>query len=221
MKIHAYIKASVTDTQDSYNQRLLIDEYTKNQDLEICYYEDIESENVPEFQQLMNNLNEGDIIIATKLDRLVQTIKAGLAFRHHLIKKKILLICLDFSGDFLEDKSLEIFIELLCEFERKTKPLSEKISEGMSSSENMRSRPPFGWKFVGKGLDYEEVPEQQKVIKKILSLWNAGNHDSKYGIIAKKLNEDGDNLILSLNKIKPTKNKFYAETVKRIINFNN
>lgn len=84
---------------------------------------------------------------------------------------------------------------------------------------NNRTRPPFGWKCVAKGKDFEPVPEQQEVLKKIMNLHVGGMNLSQ---IAKTLNAQGDNLTLSLNKKKgstfsETAPIFHAMTIKRIL----
>lgn len=224
MKTHIYTRIDVPDLNKLNEQKNLINDYTKDQGLDTVYYSDIEPgftiKDRPGLERLMNNLNDGDLIITTDLGRLAQTIEDGLFLRRRFIKQKILLICLDFSGDFLSEENLEIFIDTLNNYKKETKLALER-SPSKTPDEKPRSRPPFGWKCVGKNLDYQEVPEQQRVIKKILSLRDQNTKDSKYSRIAKRLNEDGDNLTIALNKPNPKSGyRFYAQSIIRIIEVN-
>lgn len=87
----------------------------------------------------------------------------------------------------------------------------------LSKEGKLRSRAPFGYKFVGKDRDLEPEPSQQAVIEKI-KLMHAAN--MKLAQIAKELNTKGDNLVLLNNKKTLPEHKiplFYAQTVKRIL----
>jgi DNA invertase Pin-like site-specific DNA recombinase len=57
----------------------------------------------------------------------------------------------------------------------------------LSSVGKLRGPPPFGWRFISKEADFEEIPEQQAII----SLRKSG---LSYTKITNKLNEDGDDL---------------------------
>jgi len=221
MKTHIYTRIS-TPYQNLTNQRKRIDDEIKNQNLDCIYYEDVGSgtifENRPGLKRLLDNLSEGDIVIVTELSRLIRTIENGMILREILIEKKILLICLDMTENLLEKENLEIFIQILRNSEREINTISKRISIGMKFGKNTRSPPPFGWKFVGRGIAYKEVPEQQKILKKIFELQNANNQNLSYEKIARILNENGDNLTLALNKLNPKQEyKFHGTTIKRIL----
>jgi hypothetical protein len=97
---------------------------------------------------------------------------------------------------------------------------STRVKEAMkflSDNHKLRTRPPFAWKFVGKGKDYAPVPEQQIVIAKIKHMYANGY---KLSQIAKYLNSIGDNMFLPKNRGEdppqiPT--VFYPQTIKRIL----
>jgi hypothetical protein len=98
----------------------------------------------------------------------------------------------------------------------KGRNISANVSANMlraSREGKLRNRQPFGYKFVGKDKDFEEIPEQMIVLNKILIWHDRGINNSK---IAKYLNDSGDNIVLSLNK-KDKIQLFYPETVRNIL----
>lgn len=66
----------------------------------------------------------------------------------------------------------------------------KRVSNGMKNLSNkniLRSRPPFGYKFIGKQSPFEKDEEQQKVIEIIKDLYL--NNKMKINKIATYLNE--------------------------------
>ncbi|MEM3062440.1 MAG: recombinase family protein [Nitrososphaerota archaeon] len=79
----------------------------------------------------------------------------------------------------------------------------------------LRTKAPFGWKFVGKNQDMIPDPEQQSIIEKIKEMHLSGLN---FNQIAKRLNLTGDNKCLNNNKKKLSENPiFYSHTIKRIL----
>lgn len=172
----------------------------------------------PEFNKMMDGLKPGETVIVCELSRFSRNMKNTVETFSKFEEMGVNFISLNPPLDLStpEGKILLKYGSMLSQVEES---LSEHISSSMkilSAGGKLRSRPPFGWRFVSKDEDMVQVPEQQQVIEKIKRL-----HGEKLGYtaIAKKLNEDGDNLCLEANK-KSKKKKtpiFYAQTVKRIL----
>lgn len=112
-----------------------------------------------------------------------------------------------------------IFTVLMSFYQLERENLSKTISDNMqriSKEGKLRSRPSFGWKFVGKDRDFLPIPEQMKVIDKIMKLYSEGVNRNR---IATILNADGDNSCLNLNKRTNTESfkVFYPDTIKYIL----
>ena len=84
----------------------------------------------------------------------------------------------------------------------------------LSKEGHLRSSAPFGFRFVAKDKDFEPVPEQQEVIKKIIEMFN---EDPCISRIVDKLNEEGFNRVLNLNKKMTRERKFTRYLVTTIL----
>ncbi len=78
----------------------------------------------------------------------------------------------------------------------------------------LRTKAPFGWKYVGWDKDLESVPEQQIIIKRVIEMHKQGMTLSG---IATRLNTEGANSCLTLNKASDKVQVFYGQTIKRIL----
>lgn len=172
----------------------------------------------PEFNKMIGGLKTGETIIVCELSRFSRNMKNAVETFAKFEEMGVNFISLNPPLDLStpEGKALLKYGSILSQVEES---LSEQVSSSMmalSAEGKLRSRPPFGWKFVSKGEDLAKVPEQQAVIEKIKRLYAT---KPSYTGIAKKLNEEGDNLVLEANK-KTQKVKtplFHAQTIKRIL----
>ncbi|MEM3062730.1 MAG: recombinase family protein [Nitrososphaerota archaeon] len=175
--------------------------------------------NRPALQHLINDLSKGEYIIVSDLSRLSRSTYDALGMFEMFKSKEVNFVCLSPDIDFSTPIGEMMFTVLIAVHRLERQNISMHVSNTMktlSKEGKLRTRPPFGYKFVGKDKDLEPEPDQQKVIDKIKLMYLAG---TKVAQIAKKLNEDGDNKCLINNK-KTTPDKiplFYPETVKRIL----
>lgn len=104
------------------------------------------------------------------------------------------------------------------QLERKNTALKVKgAMQTLKSQGKLRGRPPFGWKFAGKENDFVPDPEQQDVLEKIKQMHIEGE---TLNMIARRLNDAGDDRVLGNNKKHPEKfenAKFHQPTIKRIL----
>lgn len=222
-----YCRVSTTMQLDGISldtQQKRIKEYCTFKQLNLIKtYEDagISAKNVdrPGLQQLIKEMQSGDSVIICDLSRLSRRTSDALQLFEDFKKRGVNFICLNPSIEFSTPIGQLMFTVLMAVHQLERENISSHVKANMnqlSREGKLRSRPPFGYKFIGKDLDLEPEPEQQKVIEKIKKLFGENNGYTK---IAKILNEDGDNKCLNNNKRVPTEKepKFYAQTIKRIV----
>ena len=172
----------------------------------------------PGLQDLISSLQRGDSLIICTLCRLSRDTRNLLNLIDHFKIKGVNFICLEPELDTSTPIGMAVLtiLSVMKQLERET--ISKNVSINMQrlSQENkLRSRAPFGYRFVSKNLDFESIPEQQEVIEIIIHNHCFGHTPSK---IATILNESGYGQTLNLNKNKPRPDpKFFPETVKRIL----
>lgn len=175
--------------------------------------------NRPALKQLMSEMQKGEYVIVSDLSRLSRNTRDALNLFEEFKTNGVHFVCLnpDIQFDTPVGELLYTIMVAVHRLERQN--ISSHVSANMqrlSRESKLRSRPPFGFKFVGKDQDLQPEPAQQQVVEKIKSLHAEGMGYTK---IAKKLNEDGDNVCLNNNKksIKEKVPLFYAQTIKRIL----
>lgn len=172
----------------------------------------------PGLQQLINEVQSGDSIIITDLSRLSRNTRETLQLFHDFKEKGVYFICIELDVDFNTPIGAMLMTVLMSVHQLERENTSANVSANMqrlSREGKLRSRAPLGFRFVGKDRDLEPVPEQQRVIERIKTMYSSG---MKYLQIAKQLNEEGENRVLNLNK--KDQNKiyvFHAETIRRIL----
>lgn len=174
-------------------------------------------ENRPELQRLLKEVRKEEFVIITDISRLSRNTKDAITILEDFKEKKISLVSLDIGLDFSTSAGTLVFT-LLCsvaKMERENISRSVKVNlQRLSKEGKLRARPPFGYKFVSKEEDYEQVPEQQLVIEKIKTLFR---EDPCLSRIAERLNKDGDNKTIALNKKEQKEYQFTRHLVEIIL----
>ncbi len=173
--------------------------------------------NRPELLRLLNDSKRGDYIIICELSRLSRSTKDSLTILEDLKTKGVNLVCLSPDIDFSTATGTLIFtvISAISKLERER--IADNVKNNLqqlSKNNKLRSRPSFGYKFVGKDKDFEPVPEQQAVIQKIISLFEK---DACISRVVDQLNKDGDNKVLNLNCKMARERKFTRYLVTTIL----
>lgn len=174
--------------------------------------------NRPSLLELLRGIQEGDHIIFSDLSRLSRDTRDILTINQIIKAKKAILVCLEPDIDFSTPAG-EMMMSVLTSLHKYERDITaQKVSDNMkylAAEGKLRSRAPFGWKFVGKDKDFEPVPEQQQVIKFCITAHNSGMGREQ---IATTLNTNGYAYIFNLNKKKPCKNpQFHGHTIKTIL----
>lgn len=172
----------------------------------------------PEMLRLLREIQKEDNIIVSNLSRFSRNVLDSLVLFKEFDSKGVNFICLSPEIDFSTNIGRTIFTILMsfAEYERKNTIENIKVNmQRLSHEGKLRTKAPFGWKFVGKDKDMEEDTEQQAVLQIIKNLYSCG---STFNRIAVFLNCNGYNKTLSLNKKNQSKEQlFYAATIKNIL----
>jgi site-specific DNA recombinase len=184
-------------------------------------YKDIavsgKTEDRDDFQLMMSECKSGEAIICYDLTRFSRRTKGGITLLEDLETKGVRLCSLDIDADFGTPTGRILFTVLMAFGQYERELTSQKVSDTMkrlSQAEKLRSRAPFGWKFVGKDKDMVEDKEQQEVIEIIKRM---RKKDYSFNDITRYLNEKGYNKCINNNKKKPVEGiKFYAQKVSTI-----
>jgi putative DNA-invertase from lambdoid prophage Rac len=134
----------------------------------------------PEGRKLLKAVQPGDIVIASKLDRMFRSASDALRVIEALRRKKVSLYLLDVGGDCTGDGIAKLVVTILsavAEFERyRTR---ERILEVVADRRKRGLpfggvRPPFGFR-VGAAGKLQPEPQEQRAVRLIKQL-NARKH---------------------------------------------
>lgn len=174
--------------------------------------------NRPGLMEMIKSIQKGDYLIFSTLSRLGRNAVEILQTVDLIKKKKATLVLLDLKVDSSTPTGKVVIGIMGMLYEQERENIAQNVSDNMqrlSREGKLRGRPPFGWKFVDKELDFEVVPEQQEVINIIVTLRAEGNNNSK---IAEQLNSEGKNVTLTMNKANPKVGQlFFPGTVAKIL----
>lgn len=204
-------------------QKERIEEHCRYKKLDLVgIYEDAgisgKSMDRPSLQKLLKDMTKGSYVIVCDLDRLGRNTIEALQMLEMFKDKGINFVCLNPDIDYSTPTGELIYVVLSAIAKLQRKNIAKNVSVNMlrlSAAGKLRSRSPFGWKFISKDKDLEPIPEQQAVIEKIKRYHGDGLNLSQ---ISKRLNAEGDYITLTLNKKNTDKTQqFYTQTVKDIL----
>lgn len=175
----------------------------------------------PQFNLLLSEVRPKELIIVWDLSRFSRKTWHAIKTAEELFEKKIYLVSLKDKIDLSTAMGKCVFAMTCAFFALERDKVRERTSaalQHLSREGKLRSRAPFGWKYMGRDKDMVAIPEQQTVIQYIVHWYRT----ESLGIssIAARLNAQGLNKTLCLNKKPEDQNKefvFHPETVKRIL----
>ena len=176
--------------------------------------------NRPQLKQLFSDILTDEFMLVTDLSRFSRSTLDAITMVKDLETKGAYLVTITDNIDFSTPMGRCMFRMLMSFHELERETISANISTNMqrlSREGKLRTRPPFGWKFVSKDQDLEIVPSQQECIEKIKQMYLSG---IKIAQITRTLNSDGSVNCLHANKrtVKPELTpRFYDQTVRRIL----
>jgi len=227
-KARGYVRVStsyqVEDGQSMETQEKKIKSHCEYKGLELVrLYKDagISAKDTrrPALQSLLKEAEEGDYVIVSDLSRLSRNTRDALNMFEEFKERNIKFVCLSPDIDLSTPVGNLLLTIMMAVHHLERQNIGAHVSSNMqrlSREGKLRTRPPFGYKFVSKDQDYDPVPEQLEVKDKILRMHCEGK---KLSQISTQLNLDGDNRVLNMNKRSQADKTsvFYPQTIKRIL----
>lgn len=132
------------------------------------------ADNRPALVKLREKLKENQVVIVTSISRICRNLKNALEINDELKIKKCSFVILDLNVD-TNDLNGQLIFNVMNSFsEFEAKQTAHRISTVLKHIRDKQNRPiskPFyGWRFVAKGQPFEEVPEEQEMVRYIKRL---------------------------------------------------
>jgi DNA invertase Pin-like site-specific DNA recombinase len=162
-------------------------------------------------QHIINNIQGTEVLVVASYTRFARNIKDAIDLHAKLSKRGAKLAILDMQIDTNTPygELIFIFMGALASFE--SKQIGKRVSTTMQQKSiegSLRGKPPFGYRFVGKKLPFERVPEEQATIEMIRDLRKTNPLMSLKEICVK---------LTDLNRPSGSKKKKGSETGERIV----
>lgn len=134
----------------------------------------------PDGKRLLDDAKKGDVVVASKLDRLFRSTVDALSTAERLKKAGIDLILIDMGVEPVTSNGAAKFffgiLAMAAEFERDR--IHERTQDGRrvkrSNNGHLGGPPPFGFEVVGQGREAKMQPSEieQPVVATIKKLWH-------------------------------------------------
>ena len=121
---------------------------------------------------MLAKLNDGDIVIAAKLDRCFRSALDALTVVEHLKQRGVKLHLLDLGGDIAGNGLSKLFLTIAAAFaEAERDRIRERVSQTKADQRQrgryLGGRRPFGWQFDSDGALVEDAAEQEMIAEMI------------------------------------------------------
>lgn len=145
-------------------------------------------------RRMLEEIGKGDTIIVSSICRLSRITKDLLIYYDNFVKKGAHFCSLNPEFDTSTPEGQLVFKAYAAvaneKPEEKADTLSTTSHNGRGTAKS-RSKPPFGWRFVGPDLPHEKDADEQRIIEKIRRFRLEEPRLNLSGI-CRHLNEDGD-----------------------------
>lgn len=171
-----------------------------------------------EFKRALDDVRSGEFFIVHDLARFSRSTLDAMMIVKSFDERGVQFVSIRENIDLSDPMGRCLFRMLMNFYELERDKISANVKanlQRLSAEGKLRTKAPFGWRYVSKDKDMEKDPEQQVVIAKIVDMHRAGHNLNK---IAQILNSSGDGRTLNNNKKTPSPNPvFYSHTIKRIL----
>ena len=121
---------------------------------------------------MLTKLNDGDIVIAAKLDRCFRSALDALTVVEHLKQRGVKLHLLDLGGDIAGNGLSKLFLTIAAAFaEAERDRIRERVSQSKADQRQrgryLGGRRPFGWQIDSDGALVEDAAEQEMIAEMI------------------------------------------------------
>lgn len=135
----------------------------------------------PQYQEMINRLDEFDAILVLKMDRIHRNSKNFLAMMHKLEKKNTQFISMQESFDTSTAMGRFVMniLQLIAQLE--SEQIGERVAVGMIQKAKDKDqtfvghRTPYGYKWDNENKRFIPDPEKLKLVKKVFKLYLKGN----------------------------------------------
>ena len=183
MSVYGYARVS-TGRQASEGesldvQRRMIEGYAHMHglDLDRIIVEEGVSGSIPLDQRpaggdMLAKLNDGDIVIAAKLDRCFRSALDALTVVEQLKQRGVKLHLLDLGGDIAGNGLSKLFLTIAAAFaEAERDRIRERVSQSKADQRQrgryLGGRRPFGWQIDSDGALVEDAAEQEMIAEMV------------------------------------------------------
>lgn len=146
------------------------------------------------FCQMLEEVEEGDTIIAASSCRFSRNFKEAVKLQESLEERGVNLYFIEFSIDTSTADGKRIYDIMSTYASRQREEASERVSavlNHMSATHKLRSKPLYGWKFVAKDKPFVQDEDEQRIIEKIRK-WKEEEPRLTISNIRRRLIADGD-----------------------------
>ena len=121
---------------------------------------------------MLAKLNDGDIVIAAKLDRCFRSALDALTVVEQLKQRGVKLHLLDLGGDIAGNGLSKLFLTIAAAFaEAERDRIRERVSQSKADQRQrgryLGGRRPFGWQIDSEGALVEDAAEQEMIAEMI------------------------------------------------------
>jgi putative DNA-invertase from lambdoid prophage Rac len=162
---------------------------------------------------MFRDLRSGDVLIASKMDRMFRSAADALQTVEDLNRRGVKVILSDMGTEPVTDggpgKLFFTMLAAVAEFERWR--IKERTTDGQRGKKarggHIGGEAPYGWRKVGAGRDamLERNEDEQDVIARVMMLYSA---DPSYNRVALKITADG---------VRAREGKFNKTQIRRIV----
>ena len=121
---------------------------------------------------MLTKLNDGDIVIAAKLDRCFRSALDALTVVEQMKQRGVKLHLLDLGGDIAGNGLSKLFLTIAAAFaEAERDRIRERVSQSKADQRQrgryLGGRRPFGWQIDSDGALVEDAAEQEMIAEMI------------------------------------------------------
>lgn len=183
MAVYGYARVSTgrqaSEGESLEVQRRMIEGYAHMHgiDLDRVIVEEGVSGSIPLDQRpaggdMLAKLNDGDIVIAAKLDRCFRSALDALTVVEQLKQRGVKLHLLDLGGDIAGNGLSKLFLTIAAAFaEAERDRIRERVSQSKADQRQrgryLGGRRPFGWQIDSDGALVEDAAEQEMIAEMI------------------------------------------------------
>ena len=169
----------------------------------------------PGLNHLYNSAKTGDIVMVVDISRLSRDLEYALQLCHDFKERGVQLDSFE-ATDFTNDETIK---RVMVVHEMQVSQISQKTSKAMrakSDAGKLPTKPSYGWRYNGTGVERKVVEEEQKGLEFIRDLVRT-QPELNISEITRVLNDPVNKIAPYRRKPKPGQPGWYYTAVKRVL----